>query len=150
MHILFTGTSNYRWFFHLYYDASRFADWETYFWGPGMPAYDDTLTLAQNLRKNFPRNPVFDVIFIMHSYLQSKSDEQATAEVTTGMNDFLGSPITAAIQHEMVIGDPITTLHGHMRVLFEAYVGHITGVGMPFIHFESLSRFCSIAFRRLT
>lgn len=73
-----------RWFFHLYSDAARSPLWETSMWGPGMPAYNDSLTVAQNLQRTYPGDPVFGSVFVMHSYLQSKPYEQSVAEVCEG------------------------------------------------------------------
>lgn len=73
-----------RWYYHLFVDAANSDVWEAAIWGPGMPAYDGRLSLAQNLHQNYPGDNEFSAIFFMHWYMNDKSYEASKAEVCAG------------------------------------------------------------------
>lgn len=127
--VLFAATmSSYnkhmdRWFYQLFYDANRVPGWEAFIWGPGMPGYNASLTLGQNLQLNFPGDGVFDAVFFMYTFINTKGG----AEHDT-WRSLPGRPVTACIMHEISVnGDWMSDICQWMDILFVTYVSYLPG-----------------------
>lgn len=113
-----------------------------------MPGYIDSESLSKNIMENFPRDPVFDAVVVLYSFIRGRHDlAPGLPELSM---ELPGNPVTMSFEHEMV--SPATEIHAilkarqHWSATFLQYNGYLEGQARMFTSFHFLLFLRSAAF----